>query len=107
MKIYSIPEIDDFAIFIRDNVAQTLCNNYIDNLDNFLTTGQVKSLIISRSLGMDENGNYMVDDDIVESLYEEIASIIYQSGLSKLAAQDLIDCAWDDSTNTMVFWAKE
>jgi hypothetical protein len=37
-------------------------------------------------------------------LIEEIANQIHQSALSKLASQDIIQCAWDDEKEQMVFW---
>jgi hypothetical protein len=39
--------------------------------------------------------------------FEEAATWIHNVGLAKLAAQDLIECAWDDELNEMVFWQKE
>ena len=36
-----------------------------------------------------------------------VAEQIYQSALCKLAAEDIIQCAWDTDVNRMVFWMED
>jgi hypothetical protein len=40
-------------------------------------------------------------------IYDYTITWIHNVALAKLAAQDLVECAWDDDANEMVFWSKE
>jgi hypothetical protein len=42
-----------------------------------------------------------------QQIFDEATIWIHNVGLAKLAAQDLVECAWDDELNEMVFWQKE
>lgn len=106
MKIYSITHLDEYASSIRDSVAQTFTENYTDDLDSYITVEQVKSLIIGYSLGQDDDGLYLINEEVFNDTFDDVRQWFYESGLSKLAAQDVLECAWDDKTNQIVFWVK-
>lgn len=107
MPTYSVTDIDGFVDTIRHGAASSITENFADDLNEFMTLGQVKKLVISKSLGLDEYGYHTITEDIFDELFEEIRSTIYQSGLAKLAANGMIECAWDDQSNEMVFWIKD
>lgn len=107
MQTFCIHDMDGFIGHIRNGAAQSISENYTDNLDDFITLSQVKNLVIDHSMGIDENGYHLITENIFDDIFENIRHSIYQSGLSKLAAQNLIECAWDDETNEMVFWTKQ
>lgn len=107
MSIYSITNIDGFAETIRHGAATSITEDFKDDLDTFVTLNQIKNLIKSKSLGLDQDGLDTITEDIFDELFEEIRSLIYQSGLAKLAAQGMIECAWDDKSNEMVFWIND
>ena len=107
MEVFSITNLTDFADSVRTGAAKYIAEDYTENLDDFITIGQVESIIIEHSLGLDEDDLYVIDESIFEYIFDCIAGTIYQSGLSKLAAQNLIECAWDDDTNQMIFWSSK
>jgi hypothetical protein len=48
-----------------------------------------------------------MDEDQYNTIFDEVTDWIINSGLSKLAAEDKVQCAWDDEQNCMVFWYNE
>lgn len=106
-NIYSIVDLDGYAASIRDGVAQSFVENYTENLDDYITIEQVKSVIIGYSLGQDEEGQYLINSEVFNDTFEDVREWFYEAGLSKLAAKGLVECAWDDESNEMVFWTKD
>jgi hypothetical protein len=104
METYSINDMAGFAKAIRDGAAESITPDYTEDLDDFITIPQVQSLIITRSLGKDSYNNYIINENIFDDIFENIRDTIYQTGLSKLAAKGIIECAWDTESNSMVFW---
>lgn len=105
-NIYSITDLDGYAASIRDGVAQSFVEDYDENLDEYITLEQVKSLIIGYSLGQDADDNYLINAEVFNDTFDDIREWFYEAGLSKLAAKGVIECAWDDDSNQMVFWVK-
>lgn len=105
-NIYSITDLDGYAASIRDGVAQSFVEDYNENLDEYITLEQVKNLIIGYSLGQDEDDNYLINAEVFNDTFDDVREWFYHAGLSKLAAKGVIECAWDDDTNQMVFWAR-
>lgn len=106
-SVYSITDLDGYSNSIRESVAQSFVENYEENLDDYITLEQVKTLVIEHSLGQDEEGNYLIDSDVFDDTFNDIREWFYEAGLAKLAAKGVIDCAWDDEANQMVFWVKD
>lgn len=101
---YSITDIDGFAQTIRDGAARSISENYTENLDDFISIGQIKSIVQNKSIGIDDDGLLMITEELFDEIFEYIRETIYQVGLSKLAATGQIECAWDGQKNEMVFW---
>ena len=106
METFSVTNIDRFAEIIRKNSAESLSNNYPD-LNEFITIGQIAKFIEEKNYDIDDYGNIILNEYLLDDLLDEISYWIYQVGLSKLCGADKLDCAWDDDENKMVFWAKE
>lgn len=104
MNTYSISDMDGFIESIRNGAAESISPEYTEDLDDFITLPQVKQIVLDRSIGIDEDGNYMITEGIFDTIFENIRDTIYQSGLSKLASKGIIECAWDDESNGMIFW---
>jgi hypothetical protein len=104
--IYSINDLDGYAASIREGVAQSFVENYNENLDEYITIDQVKNLIIGYSLGQDDDENYLINSEVFNDTFDDVREWFYEAGLSKLAAKGVIECAWDDDSNQMVFWVK-
>ena len=104
METYSIIDLEGYAKAMRDGAASSFEKDYTENLDDFITIKQVVSLIEKNNLGLDEEGNYLINSDIFDEVFGQIRDWLYGVGLSKLAAKGFVDCAWDDEANEMVFW---
>lgn len=104
---YSIIDLDGYITSIREAAAQSFTENYDENLDDFITLDQTKNIIIGYSLGQDDDGNYLINEETFNDAFEDIRNWIYEAGIAKLAAQGLIECAWDDNLDEMVFWCKD
>jgi len=64
-------------------------------------------LVKSNCLGYDDNQYPLLNEDRNQKIFDEATIWIHNIGIAKLAAQDLVECAWDDELNEMVFWQKE
>ncbi len=102
---FAIKKLDEISDIIRDNAATSLAETYQSNqLDKFVTINQIQDLIIEHSLGTDNEGQYIIDIDVFEDIFDTVRNMIYQSALSKLAASGTIESAWDSEKDKMVFW---
>lgn len=99
--MYTNNNIEAFATKIRELTAKNICENYQDNLDEYMTVSEIIGLLQKNS-----SNQYVIDRDVIISLQTEIKKRIYEVCLAKLAAKDIIDCAWDETENEMVFWTK-
>lgn len=106
-QIYSITDLDGYASSIRVSVANSFAEDYTENLDEYITIEQSKDIIIGYSLGQDEDGNYLIDEESFNNSFDDMREWFYEAGLSKLAAKGLVECAWDDDLNQMIFWVKD
>lgn len=107
-QVYAITDLNGYVSEIRIAAAQTLSENSDkDNLDDYISLKQMIGLVKSHSLGTDEENRYLLNEDANEKILEDAAIWIHNVGLAKLAASDLIECAWSDENNDMIFWAKQ
>jgi hypothetical protein len=107
-EVYAITDLDGYATQMRDAAAKSLTDNSCeDNLDDFMSISQLVNLVKSECLGFDDENRPLLDEDINEKIFETTAIWIHNVGLAKLAAKDLVECAWDDECNDMVFWIKK
>jgi hypothetical protein len=106
-NIYAITDLDGYASSIRESVAHSFAEEYTENLDEYITIDQAKNIIVAYSLGQDEENNYLVDEESFNDAFDDIREWFYEAGLSKLAAKGLVECAWDDDLNQMIFWIPE
>lgn len=106
-EVHAIMNLEKYAAYIRRRAALSFSEDYEENLDEFITIPQTSSLIEEHSIGKDEDGRLLVDEDANKALFEAVKVRLYNAGLSKLAAKDLLECAWDDKKGEMVFWSKK
>lgn len=104
MESYSIIDLEGYAKAMRDGAASSFEKDYTENLDEFISIGQVINLIKKNNLGLDEEGNYLINEQIFDDVFNDIRNWLYEVGLCKLAAKGFVDCSWDDDSNEMVFW---
>ena len=105
--IFTIVDLTRYAASMRKNAVLSLSDDVESNLDQFITLSEVGQLIKNNSVGEDEEGNYLITEDTFNQTFDEIRTWIEGVVLANLAAQDKIECAWDDEANEMVFWSKK
>ena len=105
--LYSITDLENYAVYLRDSAASSFSENYTENLDDFISVKQVINLIKKRSLGTDEEGNLTIDSNAFDNTFDDIRTWLYGVGLAKLSAKGIIECAWDNDLNQMIFWHSE
>lgn len=106
-KFYAIINPVQYSKDIRDFAAQELYVSQED-LDNYITIPQITNILAENSCGTDPeyNNAYVIDDKIHGKIFSAICVWIQNTALAKLAAENLLECAWDENLNEMVFWEK-
>lgn len=103
-SVYSIVDLDKYAVSLRDAVAKTFKEHYSENLDEYISIPQVKGVIEGYSLGEDDDGQLLITEEVFNDIFDDVREWFYEVGLAKLAAKGVVECAWDDDSNEMVFW---
>lgn len=104
-EVYAITDLEGYAKEMRDAAAKSLSSSYDENMDEFISLGQMINLVKSECVGFDNKNRPLLDEDANEKIYEHTITWIHNVGLAKLASKGLVECAWDDKINEMVFWA--
>ena len=108
-EVYAIVDLHGYVNEMRRAAANTLVEgdeNSEENLDEFISIGQMINIINKECVGFDDKDRPLLNEECNERIYENTVTWIHNVGLAKLAAQDLIECAWDNDSNEMVFWPK-
>lgn len=108
-KTYSITDLDGYAKVIRDNAAGGFTSEDFgaDNPDDFISVGQVKSLIISTSLGKNNEDQYIINDEVYNNTYDTVCGMIFGVGLCKLASRGHIDVYYNSEIDQFEFTLTE
>lgn len=105
---YAIIDLEGYASQMREAAASSISDNYHkENLDEYITLNQMIGLVKKECIGFDEFDRPVLDETTNEMIFEQAATWIHNVGLAKLAAKDLVECAWDAESNEMIFWTKE
>jgi hypothetical protein len=105
-EVYAIVDLNGYATQMREAAAKSISSDNSDNLDEYISLTQMTNLVEEFCLGHDDENRPLLNEDTNEQIFEETAIWIHNIALAKLAAQDLIECAWDNKLNEMVFWQK-
>ena len=107
-EVYSIMDMERYATSLRANAAMTYAKSDITTrLDEYITIPQVCTLIDNNIVGHDDEDRPLIDENGYNTIFEEIRVWLYNASLARLAANDEVQCAWDDELNEMVFWIPE
>jgi len=115
MNTFSITNLNDFAKILRKNAYEQLFHlgilihlnmTNVKNYDEFITLTEVMKLVSVSGIGLDDDNNIIINEDILEQLINDVSEWICDISLSKLCGANQMDCAWDDVANEMVFWNK-
>ncbi len=104
-EVYAITDLEGYATEMREAAAKSLSQSYEENLDDFISIGQMINLVNSECIGFDNKDRPLLNEDVNEKIYEHTVTWIHNVGLAKLAAKGFVECAWDEISNEMVFWA--
>jgi hypothetical protein len=107
-QVYAIVDVQGYVTQMREAAAANISeNSHSDHLDAYISIDQMIGLVKSNCLGYDDNDHPLMNEKTNQKIFDEITIWIHNIGLAKLAAKDLVECAWDDELNEMVFWQKE
>jgi hypothetical protein len=107
-EVYAIVDVNGYVSQMREVAADSISEDgHSDNLDSYISLNQMIGLVKSHCLGFDDNNYPLLNEKKNQQIFEEITIWIHNVGIAKLAGQDLVECAWDDELNEMVFWQKE
>ena len=107
-EVYSIMDMERYATSLRANAAMSYAKSDITTrLDEYITIPQVCTLIDNNIVGHDDEDRPLIDENGYNTIFEEIRVWLYNASLARLAANDEVQCAWDDELNEMIFWIPE
>jgi hypothetical protein len=107
-EVYAITDIDGYVSQMREAAAKALSEDGDkDDLNSYISLNQMIGLVKEYCLGFDNQNRPLLDEKSNEKIFEETSVWIHSIGLAKLASKDLIECAWDNDSNEMIFWSKE
>lgn len=107
-EVYAIVDMNGYVSQMREAAAESISDSSNeDNLDDYINLNQMVGLVKTNCLGYDDNDCPLLNEEANQKVFEQAAIWIHNVGLARLAAQDLVECAWDDESNEMVFWSKE
>lgn len=104
-EVYAITDLEGYATEMRDAAAKSLSSSYDENMDEFISITQMINLVKSECVGFDNKNRPLLDEDANEKIYEHTITWIHNVGLAKLASKGFVECAWDEKSNEMIFWA--
>ena len=104
-ELYAIINLEGYASEMRQAAANSLSSDNDDNLDEYISINQMINLVKEHCAGFDDSDRPLLNEETNEEIYESTVTWIHNVGLAKLAAKDLVQCAWDNDSNEMVFWA--
>lgn len=107
MQTYTISNLDGFANNIRQSVAESFSETYTENLNDFITIKQVISVIKDHAHGVDENDQFIIDENSFNSIFDSIRVWLYETALAKLVAKGHVECAFNSESNEFEFWIAE
>lgn len=108
-RTYALTDVHGYAFDMRSAAADHICedSSSTEDLNNYISIDQIINIIEDESLGLDDENRYLLNEETNEKIFDTIAIWIHNIGMSKLAGQDLLECAWDDELNDMVFWSNQ
>jgi hypothetical protein len=101
---YIVSQNNKFCKALRKQAVKTLSSGDHKNLDEFITIEQCIQILEKNCHKRDDHGRFVVNEDLYVDMLVEISTQIYQSALSKLASDDIIQCAWNSEEDKMIFW---
>lgn len=107
-EVYAITNINGYVSQMREAAAANISENSgEDDLNEYISIEQMIGLVKNNCIGYDDKDHPLLNEETNQKIFEEATTWIHNVGLARLAALDILECAWDDELNEMVFWHKE
>lgn len=107
METYAVTEVEGYCEEIISIVAQEMGAKTTENINQYITTDQAKLFLYENCLGRNEDGKPFINEEVHNTICENIALRIQNVGLAQLASDGYLECAWDDTLNEMIFWLSD
>lgn len=98
---FIIEDIESLARILRREAFD--CFGVEDVPDQSPTVAQVVGFVVERCPEVD--GERIISKDMFFQIADTVRESLVGAALSEMAAEGSVECAWDDKTNEMVFWA--
>jgi len=99
---YLITDVPEFCSRLYSTLGEM---QQMPNIEQYITRVQFDEIMKNHIVHSDD-GDYIEEESIYEALHEA-GDLASGALISKMAVKGLIDCAWDDEKQDMVFWATE
>jgi hypothetical protein len=99
--MYEIRDINKFAKSLGKIAAKDIGFS-TKELKSYIKVSHIKNLIIENCKSLD-NGKLMINEKITYRIYNEIVNWLVGSELARMAAENILECHWDNEKNTMMF----
>lgn len=100
---YSISDIEGYVDSIIETASEELETMKKEILE-FVSREQIISIVNEECSGYDDQERPIIDQYTHIKIIESILTIVQNTAISQLAAEGMLECAWDDDLNEMVFW---
>ena len=105
VAMYTIKSMNALAKVLGKTVAKDSEFTF-KQLKEYISVGNIKN-IIQQYAEQNEYGEYSISNDDIQCVMVEIFDWLVSRELAALAAEDKVDCFWDDDKNEMVFKRKD
>ena len=106
VEVIVIENRDVFLKALRDAINSTVAHGVIspEELDNYMPLEQMYAIVEDYIEDTDENEHPFMLEESYPLMVSDVASAFLGACLSKLAAAGLVETAWDEEKQTVVFW---
>jgi hypothetical protein len=103
--IYEVKNLNHFAKNLGKMVAKDAGFTQ-KQLKKYIKVANIKHIIYQHCNGR-KHGNLLIDEENTSIVCSEIFNWLLGVDLAAMAANDILDCYWDDNLNEMVFKYKD
>lgn len=103
--IYKVKNLNKFAISLGKIAAKNSGFTH-EELKSYIKISNIKNMILQYGNRLDD-GSITIDEEATNIIYAEIFDWLVGVDLATLAANDIIDCYWDNEKNDMIFMRKD
>lgn len=98
-EIFAIKNLDAFC----DTMISAVKSIYGEEVGDKVQPWEVKNLLREHSLGCNDEGDFVINQQVLTNLQEALFSIHFGLLLSQMAAEGDLECSWDAETGEPVF----